>query len=111
MTYRHKQAVKVLGATINGEQAFELATIVRARKHHNSRPEVDAKVGDGFRIGKYQAPGEYIEGVWYIVEFATGVTLNAAHDYACARSAAHGWARVREFDLHGNLIWTATHDR
>jgi hypothetical protein len=41
----------------------------------------------------------------------TRVTLNAAHDYACARSAAHGWARVREFDLHGNLIWTATHDR
>lgn len=77
--YSHKEKVDVICHGLAGN-TYERATIVRARRGINFlESKGDAKCGDGFRIGKYQHHGEFIDGVWYIVKFADGGAL-AIHE-------------------------------
>ncbi len=47
----------------------ETGTVLSARAGYNYNSETDRKVGAGFQRGRYKHPGEYCEGVYYIVRF------------------------------------------
>lgn len=72
--YQHKDRIVTLGSDMAGNRTYEPATIVRARKDHNYGADA-MKCGAGFRMGKYQHPGEFTDGVWYIVKYADGGSL------------------------------------
>jgi hypothetical protein len=75
-TYQHKDRIVTLGSDMAGNRTYEPAIIVRAKRNYNfSEHRGDAKCGDGFRMGKYQHPGEFTDGVWYIVKYADGGSL------------------------------------
>jgi hypothetical protein len=76
MTFKHGQ--QAFAKVTSPGASDEPVTIRRARAGFNFGVN-DRKVGDGFQIGRYQAPGEYLDGVWHIVRFADGGEL-AIHE-------------------------------